>query len=157
VSTIGHYFSIGTGATTNYTMPALDLLASYSFAFKSHLVSLSFAASNSTGRHSSADPYNYTDYAGILIGESLRRKHFMFSFSGGISYSTICINDPAKEPRRLYYYRQGQLSVPLELKAFLVARKWIGIGIQASENIISPLKYSPFYCGLALVVGRWNK
>ena len=164
VSLFGHYVSVGLGGSHAYGVSGIDVLLSYSLAYKSHLFTLTHAGASSFGVLGGNQPVYGSSYTGFLLGESVRFKHALISLSAGIASSFILLyyHDPNPNPPQAnmmitYESPQKMLSVPVECKVFLLARNGIGIGLHISKNILSPYKYSPFYFGVSLVFGYWNK
>lgn len=151
VSPFGHYFSVGIGRESDGTIAGgVVRLISYSLAYKSHL----FTVTRGDGGNIRGDAYyQQASYIGLLLGETVRFKHFMVSLSKGIAFSHTLIIDSIQGVRHIV--EQRTVSFPVELKAFLLARNGIGIGIHISENIVH--KYSSFYFGASIVFGKWNK
>ena len=178
ISTFGHYFSVGLGAGHDYKYGGLiplkyligpnsyrgtrgeEILASYSLAYKSHLLSITGGIGNS-GLYTSAVSGYLSNYYGCLIGESIRFKHILISLSAGIASTFLFIQDltywKTNNPIGVYLTTSRVVSFPIELKTFLLARNGIGIGIHLSENIMPIPKYSPFSIGVCIVSGYWNK
>jgi len=162
ISEFGHYVSFGLGGATdknvNEAMTGQSVFMSYTLAYKSHLFSMThvgFGMLNYGGGDRA--PYFGGGYYGFLIGESVRVKYLFFSLSTGIAYSNTTLRYPASD----YVYGMNRfdrqdVSYPIELKLFLLARNGIGFGIHLSKNIISPVNYSPFCWGVSIVFGKWN-
>jgi len=178
VTTFGHYFSIGTGIEHEYGYGGLGLLAvlgnskgyssngqvmlaSYSLAYKSHLLTVT-GGFNEFGMNNSYTSGYRTNYISCLIGESIRYKHLMVSLSVGIASTSNIIYDInlykfGANNGVIYSTEDRNITIPVELKAFLLARNGVGIGIHLSENLNFPTKYSPFSACLSVVTGFWNK
>jgi len=156
VSKFGSYISIGLGGASAKGEVGLNKLASYSFAFKSHLLSLT-AMSAGTFNFGGEDrqPSIFTSYYGILIGESIRMENLFFSISTGVSHTDTSVKHPnpnaTSSSNELSRYSKYGISYPIELKLFYVARNGVGFGLHASKN------FAPFYWGISIVFGKWNK
>lgn len=105
---------------------------------------------------------NFTaNYLGFLVGEAVRFKNAMLSLSTGIANSNIELSYPLNQSsplsNRVNYYLYKAVSIPVELKCFVLAHNGVGFGVHASKNFLSPSKYSPFFLGFSLVFGAWNK
>ena len=159
VTDFGHYLSIGFGGSNDHGVAGENIMLSYSLAYKSHLFSLTYAGAGPLiyggGQN---EPYYGSHYIGVLVGESVRFKHSFISVSTGIASSNLDLYypDPVNTNSMIRYNPQEVFSIPIEVKAFLLARNGIGIGVHVSKNILSPYKYSPFYFGIAFVFGNWN-
>lgn len=157
VSTFGHYGSMGYGGGRVKGLAGVSLVASYSLAYKSHLITLTYNVVSHNVNSSSHEPYYFTQYNGLLFGEALRYKHLMFSLSAGVAYSAVNYQYQYIYPIGGHnYFVQNGISFPIELKALLLARNGVGIGLYVSENIITTPKYSPFSFGGYYVFGHWN-
>ena len=160
ISTFGHYFSIGIGVANEYKSAGYCGMVSYSLAYKSHLFSVT-AAQSEIGLRNSADGGYKANYIGALVGESVRLKHVMLSLSVGLACNDIIIIDPSlyeySVRSGVVYSNNHGISFPIELKAFFLTSGGLGIGLHLSENIVTTPKYSPFYFGVSLVFGKWNK
>jgi hypothetical protein len=184
VSKFGVYYSFGLGYPHDYKygglMPLQNVISTYrtvklnpyygsggltkfadiSFAYKSHMLSLTAGNSFAGTYLSNASGYS-SNYLGILLGESVRFKHLMVSLSAGIASTNLYIPGmtfyKTHNPIFGYPVADRVTSFPVELKAFYLASNFIGIGIHISENIVPIPKYSPFYAGLSIVLGFWNR
>jgi len=160
VSDFGHYFSIGIGVANEYKSAGFCGMVSYSLAYKSHLFSVT-AAQSEIGLRNSADGGYKANYIGALVGESIRLKHILFSLSVGLACNDILIVDPSlykySVSSGVVYSNNYGISCPIELKAFFLTRGGLGIGLHLTENIVTTPKYSPFYVGVCVVLGKWNK
>ena len=162
VSDFGHYFSAGIGGGSDYGISGAISLLSYSMAYKSLLFSVTRGGGGTLLAGGADNSVFYrANYIGFLIGESVRFKHAMFSISAGIASSNIEVRYLDRNATVANHYidsvSTGVLSFPIELKVFLLARNGVGIGLHLSKNIVSPSKFSPFYFGISLVLGKWNK
>ena len=160
VSTIGVYVSFGFGPANDFKMNEIAALISCSIAYKSHLFTLTRAGSGPIllgGRE--GESFYKANYVGLLFGESVRFKHGMLSISTGVAVANTYVTwfPEVGNRQNNYTLNQTSISLPIELKAFLLASGGIGLGVHVSTNIISPTKYSPFYFGVSLVFGKWNK
>jgi len=156
VSKFGHYFSLGAGVQHDNIFGGFGILSSYSLAYKSHLLSVSYGGGGQSVRTSAGSGYGGNSLS-FLVGESVRFKHFMLSLSVGIASTYIWVIEPVFQKYGFLYEKDRGITLPIEFKAFYLARNGIGIGLHITENIISPTKYSPFYFGGSLVFGKWNK
>ena len=161
VSKFGHYFSVGFGSGYDNGLAGLSLGASYSLAYKSHIVNMSYNYGGILGQGTTLTPSYNTKSIAILIGESIRLRHLLVSFSVGISSTNMYVYDPSyyiySVRSGIIYSTAGGISFPIELKAFYLARNGIGVGFHVCENIVTTPKYSPFYACLSVVTGFWNK
>jgi hypothetical protein len=187
VSKFGIYLSSGFGYPHDYKygglMPLQDIISTYhitkfngyygsggvaklsrfSFAYKSHLLSITNGQSYA-GTYSPT-PYSYSSsYYGLLVGESVRFKHLIISLSAGIAHTNLFIQGiPFYNTHTLigdlfhHTYVDVFTSFPIELKAFYLARNGIGVGVHISENIVPYPKYTPFSACVSVVFGFWNK
>jgi hypothetical protein len=160
VSTIGVYVSFGFGPANDFKMDEITALISCSIAYKSHLFTFTRAGSGPIllgGR--AGESFYRANYVGLLFGESVRFKYAMLSMSTGLAVAHTYVTWFPEVGNRQNNYTLDQLniSLPIELKAFLLASGGIGFGVHIATNIISPAKYSPFYFGISLVLGKWNK
>jgi hypothetical protein len=103
----------------------------------------------------------------FLIGESVRFPYSVFTVSGGLGYSNIRISDEVyyPDPNGSFYsivikHRYANafyFSVPIQLRCFLLQKKFLGAGLIAGVNLVSPYRLSTVYAGLGFTVGNWNK
>ena len=155
VSKVGIYLSAGFGGGIEYGIIASDALYSLTVAYKSHLLSITRGNSaNWMAGGNDGESYQQTNYTGLLIGEARRSKHAMVSFSAGIAVANI---NCGMTPHTVYCDMQNIVSFPIEFKAFWLAENGIGAGVHFSESIISSSGFSPFYLGISVVTGYWNK
>jgi hypothetical protein len=143
--------------TKNFGIKGADELISYSLVYKSHVFSATFGHSEVARARLFLDPGYEGHNMNLLAGESLRYKYFMLSLCTGLSYSHLQIFNPTINLVRAYYFEDGKIAIPVELKIFILARNGIGIGLHVAENIMPQLKYSTFYTGFTIVAGYWNK
>ena len=165
ISDIGVYLSGGIGNLADNIVSCWAGMFSGSLAYKSHLLSITYNAGKGNGEIKYwpatyyATLYKETCY-GFMVGECIRYKHGMLSLSTGIAFSgssfssTIPSNYYNIEPN---YNRQGKISLPIELKVFLLAYNGVGLGLHFTEVIIFQQKNTPIYFGLCMVTGFWNK
>ncbi|MHB8258982.1 MAG: hypothetical protein ACYDCN_03035 [Bacteroidia bacterium] len=159
VSKFGHYFSVGFGIESVNGIAGSSIIASYSLAYKSHLFSLigNGGAGGNLLLLNTNEPAYTLQNIGLLFGESLRYKHLILSLSAGIAHTSIFyFYGRFVQGEEIYFVKSG-ISFPIELKALLLARNGVGIGIYISESIATTTKYSPFSFGGYLVFGKWNK
>lgn len=163
VSKLGHYVSAGIGGGGVKGQGGLSEVVSYSLAYKSHILSFTrFHAGTFDFGGGDNLPFFWSRYYGCLIGESIRMKNFFLSLSAGVANSYVDVKyknpHPTSSPSSefLGYYTEG-ISYPIELKLFILARNGVGFGLHVSKNIVSPAEYSPFFWGISIVFGRWNK
>ncbi len=160
ISEFGHYFSAGVGAANVYNGAGFAGIAGYSLAYKSHVLSIT-AAHSEVGLRNTTEAGYKANYIGGLLGESIRLKHFMFSISAGVGYNDIIIINTSlysyNVQNPVVYSNYHSVSFPVELKAFFLTRGGLGIGLHISENIVTKPRYSPFYIGVCIVLGKWNK
>ena len=161
VSRFGHYVSVGIGPGQADGLGGLAIGASYSFAYKSHLVTFSYNYSGVADQGNSTNPTYSARSFGLLIGESVRYKHLFVSLSAGAAFTNMYVYDPSYDiylvRSGIVYSTSGRITVPIELKFFYVARNGIGAGIHLTENIVSQPSYSPFSFCFSIVTGFWNK
>ena len=157
VSKFGHYLSVGEGVGNVNGLAGGSLMLSYSLAYKSHLFTLTHNEASHYVRPPSTAEHYLTEYNGLLFGESLRFKYGIISLSAGIASSTVNYIYASNSPWNYTFFEQWGISFPIELKALLLARNAVGIGIYVSENIVTTPKYSSFSFGGYLVFGYWNK
>ena len=154
LSKYSFYLSGGVGlGITNYG-GGLGLNTSFSFAYKSHILSVSRCGvlSNIYGVELHPDDdWFYSSYKGGLIGESYRNKYFIVSLSAGLAYSNVSLH---ATKNKIYYYRDG-ISVPIELKAYGLLYDGIGIGFFSSFNITP--QHSTLFTYISIVIGHWNR
>lgn len=155
VAKIGHYCSVGVGLGGMFQNAGFAKTVSYSLAWKSQVIS--FSANNLTpveGGGGTYSPYFENSNMSILIGEAYRSKNTFASVSVGIASSSLEINNI---PHPTDFFRYTGVSIPVELKTFLVAYKGIGVGVHMAKHFIPGNRYSPSLITLALVFGQWNK
>ncbi len=161
VSDFGLYFSAGIGGGSAYGIGGLSALFSASFAYKSHLFTITRAGGIAPSGGSQNSVYYQANYIGFLLGESVRFKHAMLSLSAGIANANFSAQYQSPTAFTTNNYAQVSwynfTSFPIEFKAFVYARNGIGFGLHLSKNIMSPAQYSPFYFGVCIVGGYWNK
>jgi len=162
VSKFGHYVSFGIGSASDNKIGGEYVRVCYSLAYKSHILSLTHVGYGifSYGG-GDRQPYVGGNYNGILLGESIRAKNVFFALSAGIANSITDVKYRSSDATIGYagmtsFYRQG-ISFPIELKLFILARNGVGFGLDISKNMISPANFSPFFVGVSIVFGRWNK
>jgi hypothetical protein len=162
VSNFGHYVSIGIGGGSSYGIGGASALFSYSLAYKSHLFTLTRGGSSTLINGGSYNSVYYNaNYFGFLYGESIRFKHAMISLSIGIASSNVTLRylDVNAGSANTYVNPSftNIVSFPIELKVFVYARNGIGFVIHSSKCLLSPSQFSPFYFGVCVVFGFWNK
>jgi hypothetical protein len=156
VSKFGHYVSFGLGWAEAKGQGGLNKLASYSFVYKSHALSLTAMDAGPPGYGGAErSSHIFTSYCGMLLGESIRMKNFFLSVSAGVSYYQTSLvypnlNATSYSNALTGYFRRG-ISYPIELKLFFVTRNYVGFGLHASKN------GDPFYWGISIVFGNWNR
>ncbi len=163
ISKFGNYVSFGVGMSRDYGIGGVDILFSYSFAFKNHIFSYTHAGATSISFFNAPNQYYSSNYHALLAGQALRARNLLLSFSAGIAYTNMNLEytthtgahiDPIYITR---YYQKGFLSVPVEFKAFLLTYNAIGIGLHFSYDFVPHIQFSPLYSGVCVVIGRWNK
>ena len=153
----GYYFSTSAGIISipfHGGLGAFGYHLGFSFAYKSHIVSLAHIIGRGISGGSGKSDYYETWHSGILLGEALRRKHFFCSLSGGIAKTVVWWYDGGS------YHQEGDYrgtSIPVEFKMFYHSYNGIGIGTFISKNFVFADKYSPTSVMLSLVFGVWNK
>ncbi|HEX7412666.1 MAG TPA: tetratricopeptide repeat protein [Bacteroidia bacterium] len=158
ISDIGGYISAGIGGGSAYGISGVSALLSASLAAKSLLITLTWCGASVPGEKQANTSYYTASYFGFLIGESVRFKHVMLSLSAGIAISTVSVYGPSfLNPNNTICDLEGVVSFPIEFKYFFCARNGIGIGIHSSKCLVSPSQFSPFYFGICIVGGYWNK
>ena len=153
ISDIDIYLSCGVGSLEGYAVSGWAGMLSGSFAYKSHLLSVTY---DKGVQHETISGYR-TSYPalvqescyGILLGECIRYKHGMLSLSTGIALAGSSFSSTMPQTRYYNYYpnysKQGIISLPIELKAFVVAYNGIGLGIHFTETITFHKNNSPIY------------
>ncbi|MEO8762206.1 MAG: hypothetical protein ABI388_11770 [Bacteroidia bacterium] len=168
-SKFGYYFSTGIGAGGCNKKSGFAQLASFSFAYKSHMISVSGGHFNSSFIGEPARGYAYCEasYYGVSLGESLRFKWLLLSASAGIGSSTVSVYTvplyhSSSSTTDFNAYRV--LSMPIEFKLFFTSPKnGIGVGFHLVEDMLSLKQYatlshySSLYFGVCIVTGFWNK
>jgi hypothetical protein len=158
-SLYGFYLSAGIGGTSIKDLNGLAFQLSGSFAYKTHLLSLSYMNCSTFDLFPSGENGNYMrgSYVGILFGEAIRKKNGMFSTSIGLASSEIrhdmFINTSPYDGYYVSHVYTG-ISCPIELKGFLLAYNVIGIGFHYSLNLTPG--YCPSTFSISLVFGAWN-
>ncbi|MHB8260324.1 MAG: hypothetical protein ACYDCN_05835 [Bacteroidia bacterium] len=161
ISDFGCYISAGIGGGSAYGIGGLSALLSASFAYKSLLFTVTRAGGASMTDGSDKSVYYQANYLGFLIGESVRFKHVMISLSAGIASANIrlrYLDVNAMSANTYVNPSYGNIiSCPVELKIFIYARNGIGFGFHYSKNFLTPSQFSPYYYGICVVFGMWNK
>jgi len=164
----GYYFSTGIGVAGCHKQSGFAQLASFSFAYKTHLLSISGGHFTNSWDEPVAG-YNYCSgsYFGVLLGESLRLKWLLLSASVGVGSTSLDFYKYPFPPYSPYpqnsFNVSSKISMPIEFKLFYTAPvNGIGFGIHVCENVLSLSQhaalssYSSLYFGVSLVTGFWN-
>ena len=160
VNDLGMYFSAGFGRNYISSLPVniseldvMGFIASASFAFKSHVASLTTTRSSSFNGGLESQSTFENSYLALLFGESFRQKNCFISLSIGIAESeTSFLNNLGPHNFETYNFRG--ISYPIELKAFILANHVIGFGIHLYHNL--DRKYSTSFISASIVFGSWN-
>jgi hypothetical protein len=155
VSTFGYYFSVGAGAALISPMAGAEVNGSCSFAYKSHIISLSGMRSGTllNGGSENENWFNFSSY-GILAGEALRMRHWLLSASAGIGNSDVKYHKVIHANHEYFDYSHRGVSMPAEIKLFFLASHF-GIGFQISTDLTA--KYAPTTITMNMVFGTWRK
>lgn len=156
VSTVGHYVSVGTGLIIISPMNEFALNGSYSYAYRSHLFSVSGITSGSlSGGGSYESWFNYSSI-GLLAGESLRARHWLLSASAGIGIADMKYHREISNHNNNndVDYRGTSASLPAEIKLFFLASHF-GLGFHFFTDFTA--KQKPYAITANLVFGTWRK
>lgn len=168
-SDFGHYISTSAGyCSAAPNLSDLGYWASYSFAYKSHLLTVTEAHSSSitNGTLLPGEQVFDGNYFGILLGESIRLKWLMCSASLGVGFTNLNIsvrNNYSSYQTNTIFNGKNIISMPFEFKAFFtLPQNGIGIGFHLIKDVAGvtynvPHKYDPLYFGFSVVTGFWNK
>jgi hypothetical protein len=157
VSGFGIYASAGIGIRTGSIATANF---SASFARKCFLFSISESILNSFSFIGSGkEDILKMDNTSFLFGISKRRKYSLASISAGLAFTNYFFeegtdNSSSGPPLRFNY--KNKLSIPIEVKLFLLARNGIGLGLVVSKNFGVNLA-APLSLNFSIVTGEWNR
>ncbi len=162
VRKFGIYFSNGFGVSGIRSLPdnvsdltILGLIVSNTFAYKSHLATITFTAGSSTFTGATErESYFSNSYLAFLIGESLRFKYSLISLSVGVASSEMSYRNVIDMHHSDSYNNKG-VSFPVELKLFILAKHGIGFGVHLYNNFDKD--YSTSFISAVIVAGIWNK
>lgn len=155
----GIYLSTGIGITAMRDLSTWAAQLSCSFRYKSDLFSFShlgFRTIELFAVPQDEDGIN-GNYFGFLFGKVHKERYSMCSASIGLGYSELSYAQYIRMSSSYGIYNErlyNGFSVPIELKAFVLADNVIGIGFHFSLNL-TPL-YCPTTFSISLVFGAWN-
>ena len=153
-SEFGLYVSSGMGISAINNTFGLSNHYSFSFAYKSYLFSLTWGEGyNNVIFKDDNERYQYR-FNSILIGKALRKKHFLFSASTGLSKYSFNYNNLNSTQGSNFIFYDG-FCFPVEIKSYWLATKTFGFGLYYCLNYIG--SYSPSTLTLSAVIGFWNK
>ncbi len=165
----GNYLSCGIGFGGGKSLFLKGLTASYSFAFKTYIVSIGYwaIASYILGVNEYANNFSCT-YSAILFGKAIRKKLSLVSFSTGIAKSDVTFwkfpmvsyglnawyygNVPDRKIKEIDW---SGYSIPVEFKFFhFVPNNNFGVGLSANINIVPQYTSSLFSVSIVWNLGR---
>lgn len=139
-SIIGNYLSFGLGNGSANHKQGMGLFLNYSFAIKSHTITFS-AGGVTRGKDSYQTSYS-SGYIGLLFGESIRRKIYMFSLSIGAGNSkVVCYltdTNSTQNNKKTIFSRHGT-SFLAEIKLYIYLSNKIGVGYSHTIDYTSKL------------------
>lgn len=160
VSKYGLYIAYGLGRCQAYHMGGLGGHMSASLAYKNFLFSVTAAAGDEGAfmeglltNHRKA--YSFA-YLAIAAGEAIRFKHGLISLSVGLGLTGLELSTYNPDLRKMEKYNKNTISVPVELRLFLLAYRDLGIGLTLNKDFIPKIEYSPSIIGVCIVHGIWN-
>ncbi len=152
----GVYISFGGGICNLRSVGAL--CGSLSVAKQSHLASLTFMHAGNFGVAMESSDYLSYNYEGFLIGESVRRRNFLLSFSAGVSkahWFNHYHKPGSASASEFITESKSETGVPLEAKLFLLANNLVGIGLHGGLDLVN--KFHPKMINITFVLGIWNE
>ena len=161
VSKYGLYIAYGFGMSAAYHLRGFGGHMSGSLAYKNTLWTVTFAGGDEGellggGLFSNNHSQYHFSYIALAAGQAMRFKHGLISLSAGLGLTNFELTSYNPVIRAHEIYNTITISVPVELRIFLLAYRYLGIGLTLNKDLIPKIQYSPSIIGVSIVQGIWN-